>query len=136
MIKRVLIGVFVSGALLVGISSCATVPAGPLGEDEMRLLRMSVPENGNMRLKLTYSVEITFEANGQPEISRMVCYCGGEGPYFYRIRDVRYGSPGSFTVDFSMPEIGSQRFECYADYIRGGKKQRTNPVFAHAYGIS
>jgi len=136
MIKRVLIGVFVSVALLVGISSCATVPAGPLGEDEMRLLRMSVPENGNMRLKLTYSVEITFEANGQPEISRMVCYCGGEGPYFYRIRDVRYGSPGSFTVDFSMPEIGSQRLECYADYIRGGKKQRTNPVFAHAYGIS
>jgi len=136
MMKRALIGVFVSFALLLGISSCATVPTGPLGEDEMRLLKMSVPENGSLRLKLTYSVEISFEANGHPEINRVVCYCGGEGLYFYRIRDVRYGSPGSFTVDFSMPEIGSQRLECYADYIRGGKKQRTNPVFAHVLGIS
>ncbi len=134
--KRVLTGVFVSVALLSAISSCATVPKEPLGEGELRLLKMSVPENGNLRLSLTYSVEIIFEANGHPEINRVVCYCGGEGPYYYKIRDITYGSPGSFTVDFSAPEPGSQRVECYADYIRDGKKQRTNPVFSHIYGIS
>ncbi len=136
MMKRVLIGMFVSVALLLGISSCATVPTEPLGEDEIRLLKMYVPENGNLRLALTYSVEISFEANGQPEIHRVVCYCGGEGPYYYKIRDVTYGSPGRFTVDFSAPEAGSQRVECYADYIRGGRKQRTNPVFSRVFGIS
>jgi len=136
MMKRVSIGVFVSAALLLGIFSCATVPTEPLGEGEMRLLKMSVPENGNLRLALAYSVEISFEANGQPEINRVICYCGGEGPYYYRIREVRYGSPGSFTIDFSPPEAGSERLECYAIYTRDGRKQRTNPVFSHIYGLS
>jgi hypothetical protein len=136
MMKPVLIGVFVSVALLLGISSCATVPTEPLGEGELRLLKISVPETGNLRLALTYSVEISFEANGKPEINRVVCYCAGEGPYYYKIRDVTYGSPGSFTVDFSVHEGGAQRLECYADYIRDGKKQRTNPVFSRIFGIS
>jgi len=136
MMKRVLIGVFVSAALLLGIFSCATVPTEPLGEGEMRLLEMSVPESGNLRLALAYSVEFSFEANGQPEISRVICYCGGEGPYYYKIREVRYGSPGSFTIDFSAVGTGSERVECYAIYTRNGRKQRTNPVFSHIYGIS
>jgi len=136
MMKRVLAGVFMSVVLLLGVSSCATVPTEPLGEDEIRLLKISVPENGNLRLALSYSVEISYEANGKPEINRVVCYCAGEGPYYYKIRDVTYGSPGSFTVDFSVPDSGPQRLECYADYMRGGKKQRTNPVFSRVFGIS
>ena len=134
--KGVLMGACAGVALLLGISSCATVPTEPLGEDEIRLLKMSVPENGNLRLGLSYSVEISFEANGQPEISRVVCYCAGEGPYYYTIRDVAYGSPGKLVMDFSPPEAGPQRVECYADYMRGGRKQRTNPVFARIFGLS
>ena len=134
--KSVLIGVSAGVALLLGIFSCATVPTEPLGEGEMRLLKMSVPETGNLRVGVYYSAEIRFEADGRPEINRVVCYCGGEGPHYYKIRDVTYGSPGSFTVDFSIFEVGSQRVECYADYFRNGKKQRTNAVFAHVYGLS
>jgi hypothetical protein len=133
--KPIVIAVFMAVALLSGISSCATVPAEPLGEGELRLLRISVPENGNLRPGLSYTVEISFEANGKPEINRVVCYCGGEGPYYYRIRDVTYGSPGSFTVDFSVHDAGPQRLECYADYVRDGKKQRTNGLFSRVFGV-
>jgi hypothetical protein len=136
MMKPILIAVFMSVALLLGISSCATAPTGPLGEGELRLLKMSVPENGNLRIGLAYSVEISFEANGQPEINRVICYCAGEGPYYHRIRDVRYGSPGSFTVDFSVPDAGPQRVECYAVYARDGGKWRTNSVFSRVFGVS
>jgi hypothetical protein len=136
MMKRVLTGVFASVALLLAIASCATVPPEPLGEGELRLLKISVPENGNLRPSLSYTAEISFEADGKPEISRVVCYFAGEGPYYYRIRDVTYGSPGSFTIDFSIPDAGSQRLECYANYVRDGKKLRTNAVFSHVFGIS
>jgi len=65
----------------------------------------------------------------------VVCYCAGEGPYYYRVRDVRYGSPGSFSIDFSLPDSGSQRLECYADYVRDGNKRRTNAVFSRVFGV-
>ena len=134
--KPILIAVFMGIALLLGVSSCATVTTEPLGEGELRLLKINIPENGNLRLALAYSVEFSFEANGQPEIDRVICYCGGEEPYYYKIREVRYGSPGSFTIDFSAVGTGSERVECYAIYTRDGRKQRTNPVFSHIYGIS
>lgn len=133
--KPILIAVFMCVALLLGISSCATVPTEPLGEGELRLLRINVPENGNLRPGLSYSVDISFEADGKPEINRVVCYCAGEGPYYYRVRDVSYGSPGSFSIDFSLPDSGSQRLECYADYVRDGNKRRTNVVFSRVFGV-
>jgi hypothetical protein len=58
MMKPILIAVFMRVALLLGISSCATVPTEPLGEGELRLLRINVPENGNLRPGLSYSVDI------------------------------------------------------------------------------
>ena len=134
--KSVLIAVLVGAALLLGISSCATVPTEPLGEGELRLLRINVPENGNLIVHVFYTANISFEADGKPEISRVLCYCSGEGPYYYKIRDVTYGSPGNFTIDFSAPDTGSQRLECYADYVRDGKRRRTNSVFSHFFGIS
>jgi len=136
MMKPILMAVFVGVALLLMIWSCATVPTEPLGEGEVRLLKISIPENGNLVLKLSYSVDISFEADGKPEISRVICYCAGEGPYYYRVRDVTYGSPGSLRIDFSVPESGSQRLECYADYVHDGKKRRTNSLFSRVFGIN
>jgi len=135
MMKPVLVGVFVGVALLLGIFSCATVPSEPLGEGELKLLKIKVPENGNLRVGLLYTVDISFEADGKPEISRVLCFCSGEGPYYYKVKGVTYGSPGGFSIDFSVPDIGSQRVECYADYVRDGKRRRTNSVFSRVLGI-
>jgi len=135
MMKPILIAVFIGVALLLGVSSCATVTTEPLGEGELRLLKINIPEYGNLRPGLSYTVNISFEADGQPEINRVVCYCADEGPYYYKIRDVKYGSPGSFSIDFSIPDSGSQRVECYANYVRDGKKRRTNSVFSRVFGV-
>lgn len=135
MMKPILMAIFMTVALLLGISSCATAPKGPLGEGELRLLKINVPENGNLRPGLFYTADIIFEADGQPEITRVICYCSDEGPYYYRVRNVTYGSPGSFSIDFSVPSSGSQRVECYANYVRGGLRQRTNSVFSLVFGV-
>ena len=136
MMKPIIIAVFMSVAFLLGFSSCATAPKGPLGEGELRLLKMNIPENGNLRPGLAYTVDIIFEADDQPEITKVVCYCSDEGPFYYRIRDVRYGSPGSFSIDFSAPGSGSQRVECYANYVRDGQRRRTNSVFSLVFGVT
>jgi hypothetical protein len=56
------------GAVLLGISSCATVPAKPLSTGELRLLSMSVPEKENIKVHFPFVVNINFEADGNPEI--------------------------------------------------------------------
>jgi len=55
------------GAVLLGISSCATVPAKPLSTGELRL-SISVPEKENIKVHFPFVVNINFEADGNPEI--------------------------------------------------------------------
>lgn len=136
MMKSILISFLMGVAVLLGISSCATVPTEPLGPGELRLLRMEVPENGNLILGLLYSVNISFEADGNPEIIRACCTYSGDGPYCYRVKDIKYGSPGNFSVQFSNSYADSQRLECYAEYVRDGKRRRTNAVLSHIFGLA
>ncbi|HYA93840.1 MAG TPA: hypothetical protein VEK32_20295 [Thermodesulfobacteriota bacterium] len=69
--KSILV-VLMGAAVLLGICSCATVPTKPLGEGELRLLGMQVPEMGNLALGVSYNIYFTFDADGKPEISRAV----------------------------------------------------------------
>jgi hypothetical protein len=133
--KPIFIGVLMAAAVLLGISSCATVPTEPLGEGELRLLRMEAPENGNLVLGLSYKFNISFEADGHPEIIRAVCFCSNNGPYINKVEDVKYGSEANFNVYLFACDRGSQSLECYVDYVRDGKRKRSNSVFSLVYGI-
>jgi hypothetical protein len=64
--------VIVMLAVLLSASSCAMVSQklGMRGEGEMRLVRVTVP--GVMKKELPYKAEVTFEADGRPEI-KSVC---------------------------------------------------------------
>jgi hypothetical protein len=119
------------GVLLV-ISSCATEP---LREGELRLLKMQVPENGNLKFSGAYRFIINFESDGSAEIIRAVCTCKDSGPRVYRPEDVRYGSKrGDFSLWLSACDYGSHRLECYVDYVSDGKRRQSNSVYGLAYG--
>jgi hypothetical protein len=136
--KSILGAILMGGAVLLLISSCATVPKGPLGEGELRLLSMEVPENGNFRTGIQYWVTINFEADGIPEIKRVCFYWSGDGPYCanVNVKGVTHTlSHANFQVPLAAP-LGSNRVECYVEYIRDGKRLRTNTVDSFITGIS
>jgi len=132
---RSILSVLLGVAVLLVISSCATTE--PLREGELRLLKMQVPENGNLKIAHPYKFNFIFESDGSAEIIRAVCICADSGPSAYRVEDVRYGSrQGNFSVYMYACTTDSQRFECYADYVTGGKIQRSNSVFGFVFGLS
>lgn len=126
--------VLMGAAVLLLISSCATTQ--PLGEGELRLLKMRAPENANLRLGIPYKFIIDFESDGSAEIIRAVCTCADTGPRPYKAEDVRYGSKGeNFSVWLSACNYESQRMECYVDYVSEGKRRRSNAVYCLIYGL-
>jgi len=132
--RSILIRVLMGAAVLLVISSCATTE--PLREGELRLLKMQVPENGNLRLGSSYRFNISFESDGSAEITRAVCLCADTGPRSYKPEDLRYGSQrGSFSLYLGACTNDSQRLECYVDYVSDGKRRRSNSVFSIIYGI-
>jgi hypothetical protein len=131
---RSLLGVLMGIAVLLVISSCATTK--PLGEGELRLLKMQVPENGNLILGYSYKFNFIFEADGSAEILRAVCTCADTGVRVFRPEDARYGSEqGSFNLYLYACTPDIQRWECYVDYVSGGKKRRSNSVFGLVHGL-
>ena len=131
--KLILIAVLMSGAILLGASSCATVPTGPLAPGELRLLGGGIPRSGAAYRGTPYEVEITFKADAKPTIRR-ACFSfswEGENPSCYAVRpkDVEFGSPGRFTVTLPPPsKVGTSRLECYAEYWQDSKIRRTNVI--------
>jgi hypothetical protein len=133
--KRVLTSILTCGAILLMISSCATVPEGPLDPGEMRLLSLDVPENGNLKISISYPVTIRFKADGRPEVRRVCFMWSGEGPRCIRVKGgVQYGSEASLDVMFNAPE-GRHLLECYVEYVRDGKVRRTNTVSSYVTGL-
>jgi len=127
--KSILIGVLIGAAVLLGISACATVPTEPLGEGELRLLKMRIFEmTAVMRLGYPFKFNISFEADGHPEMIRAVCFCSGDGPYPYNVQDVTYGSEANFAVYLYACQSETQVMKCSVDYVRNGKRTRSNFV--------
>ena len=132
--KTVLTSILTSVAILLAISSCATVPEGPLEPGEMRLLSLEVPENGNLKLNIAYPLTIKFKADGRPEVRRACFTWNGEGPRCIRVKSVQYGSEAYLDVLFYTPE-GRNRLECYVEYVRDRKVRRTNTVGSFVTGL-
>jgi len=128
-------------AVLLSISSCATVLIGPEGTSlslgrkepssrgELRLLSMDIPQSGNLSAKVEYWTTIDFEADPKPEISRACFNFSGDGQFCVDVqaKNVTYGSRAYFRVPIHVP-VGSKRIDSYAEYIRDGKTYRTNTV--------
>jgi hypothetical protein len=137
--RFLLIVVLMSGAILLGVSSCATAPTKPLAPGELRLLGASVAGSGFVYYSTYYEVRITFEADGEPTIRRACFNWLGGGPYCYAVkpRDVEFGSPGSFKVTLPANlKTGSNLLECYTEYFRQDNKiLRTNLIkfFVNVY---
>ena len=140
--KSMLIAVLVGVAVLLVISSCATLTMGPEGSSislgkkellpsagELRLLSLDVLQTGNFSPNVEYWTTINFEADPKPEISRACFNFSGNGQSCVDVqaKNVTYGSRRYFRVPIHVP-VGSRRIDCYAEYIRDGKTQRTNTV--------
>ena len=129
--RSILITVLLGGVVLLGVSSCATVPREPLASGEVRLLSIDAL-GGGIDANVSFAVNIFFEAAGKPEIKRACFYESGEGPYCFDVSDASYltlGTKRAFQVYLPGVNTGSHRVECYAEYIRDGETRKTNVVF-------
>ena len=139
--KLILKAVLMDIAVLLVISSCATITEGPEGpsfslgrkepssRDELRLLSVDVPQSGNLSANVEYWTTINFEADHKPEIRRACFNFSGDGQSCVDVqaKDVTYGSHTYFRVPIHVP-VGTKRIDSYAEYIRDGKTYRTNTV--------
>ena len=126
--RSIWIAILIGGAVILSISSCATVPTEPLTSGGLRLLNLQVAEKGEIRLNYQFVVNINFQADGKPEIRTACLYFSGDGPYCYKVTDVNYGSPGTIKVQVRAKNSGSYTLESYVYYIKDGKVQPTNVV--------
>lgn len=116
------------GGVSLFVSSCATTPTGSIAPGELRLLEMDIPHEVSIRRNLPFVVNISFEADGKPEI-RSACFnWSGDGPYCYKVSDVNYGPPGTIKVEPLARASGLYALETYVLYIRDGKTQRTKVI--------
>ena len=126
--KGVLTPILMSVAILLAISSCTMV-----GKGELRLLSMEVPKSERLRTNVQFWVRINFEADGNPEIRRACFFWSGDGPYCVNVKDVEYGSIAYFQVPL-YARFGSDSLQCYVEYVRDGKIQRSNAVASFVTG--
>jgi hypothetical protein len=132
--KFISIAVLMIGAVLLGISSCATAPK-PLAPGELRLLSMILPEKENIRSHLPFIVNMSFEAEGEPEIRAACFYFADDGPHCFKVTDVSYGVRGTIKLQIRTSNPGARLLKCYVLYIRDGKIQSTNTVSAYFRAI-
>jgi hypothetical protein len=129
--KSILIVALIGVAVLLMVLSCATVSTKPLAPGEVRLVKISIREIGDIRANLQYPVNINFEADGRPEITRACFSWSDDGPYCFKVVDVNYGS-GTIKVDFrSTSRPGSYTLESYVLYVRDGRTRQTNVLRTH-----
>ena len=120
--KRMFAPVLMSVALLLAISSCITLKKG-----ELRLLDMEIQDSTRLRTNVQFWVRVNFEADGNPEIRRACFYWLGDGPYCVNVKEVEYGSFAYFDVPLEA-RYGSSILQCYVEYLRDEKIERSNAV--------
>ncbi len=140
--RSILITILLSGIVLLGASSCATVSKAPLSSGEIRLLSMDVVGAG-LEANSSFAINVFFESSGSPQIRRACFYESRRWQYCSDVSDASYftlGTKKAFKVYFPGIGAGSHRVECYAEYLRNGEIQRTNVIFtqiiAHASPIA
>ena len=129
--KSILIAVLIAGVVLSLVSSCVTVPKGPLASGEVRLLSIGVPGAG-LEAETSFAVNIFFGAVGNPQIKRACFFEAGQESYCFDVSDASYitvATKRAFQVYLPGLSVGSHRVECYAEYIRNGETRKTNVVF-------
>ena len=127
--KGLLNSILMSIAILLAISSCTMV-----GKGELRLLNIEVSENKRLITNLQFWARIYFEADGNPEIRKACFYWSGNGPYCVDVKDVEYGSFAYFDVPLTA-RFGSDSLQCYVEYVRDAKIQRSNAVASSVTGV-
>jgi hypothetical protein len=75
---------------------------------------------------ISYTVDMVFEANGEPEIKRACFYWSGDGPHCFDVTHVSFGPRGTFDVRLPSLNRDSYWLECYAEYTRDGVRRKTN----------
>ena len=135
------LAVLMNIAVLLVISSWATITEGqevyfnwtsgkePPSVGELKLLSMDIPQSWNLSTNIEYWATINFEADRNPKIRR-ACFNfsgGSQSCVDVQAKDVTYASHPYFRVPIHVP-VGTKRMDCYAEYIRDGKTQRTNTV--------
>jgi hypothetical protein len=122
--KRIGAPLLMSLVILLAISSCITLKKG-----ELRLLDMEILDSRRVRANLQFWVRVNFEADGNPEIRRACFYWTGDGPYCVDVdvKNVEYGSFAYFDVPLDA-RYGSALLQCYVEYLRDEKIQRSNAV--------
>jgi hypothetical protein len=126
--RSILLTVLLGGVVLLGASSCATVPKEPLASSEVRLLSIDVL-GGGIKANASFAVNIFFESVGNTEIKRVCFYESREEPYCFDVTYATFGMKRFFQVHLPGINAGSHRVECYAEYIRDGEIRKTNVVF-------
>ena len=121
---------------LSGTSSCATAPNKSLAPGELRLLSVLVPEKEKIKVNSPFVVNISFEADGKPEVKAACFTLSGDGPHCSGVTDVDYGSPGTIRLQIRTKNPGSRLLEGYVLYLRDGKAQPTNVVSTYLPPIS
>jgi hypothetical protein len=134
--KSISIAVLAIAASLSGIFSCATAPNKPLVPGELRLSGLDVPDKEKIKIHVPFTVNISFEADGKPEV-RAACFTiSGDGPHCSKVTDVDYASPGTIQVEIRTKNPGSRLLEAYVLYLRDGEVQPTNVVSTYLPLIS
>jgi hypothetical protein len=129
--RSILITILLSGIVLLGASSCATLSKEPLVSGQVRLLSIDVVGAG-VEANSSFAVYVFFEAAGNPQIKRACFYEQGEKPSCFDVSVASYTTLGrkkAFQVYLPAISVGSHRMECYVEYIRDGETQKTNVVF-------
>ncbi len=129
--RSILLTILLSGIVLLGVSSCATVSKAPLAPGEVRLLTMDALGAG-VDADIPFRVNVFFEASGNPKIKRACFYESGEESLCFDGSNISYlilGKERAFQVYLPGLKLGSHRVECYVEYIQNGETRKTNVVF-------
>jgi hypothetical protein len=119
-----------SGVILMFISSCSTVPTGPLQTGELRLLKIQV--EGDLLVNIASKVRIQFDSDGKPEIRRVCSTWSGDERSCVKVTKVEHGSPGEIMFWITPRRQGNFVLECYAEYTREGKAYPSNKLAVQA----
>ena len=126
--KSIVVSVLMAGIVISALSSCATVPTGPLAPGEVRLLSIDIPGKEGVRAKSRFDVMINFQADGEPKIETACFSWSGDSPRCFEVKDVSYGSPGTVKIKLYTYDPGTYILKGYVEYIRDGKTEKSNVV--------